>query len=242
MLIMTQAGTVKEEKGTGLVPTFRFTPFGYILSQILQFDRSDINVEDKLYDLFQRLLKGLEAQSWVIFTSNWIKKVYEKGLFGHYISILRKVIDSGPIWNIRKFNLLLLDTVNLRFSYSPTHSRLFVDIWQETMNELEPGIRKLYLYEVKLSLDATMGAVAGTLEYEKLRFALIGDVETVVLEGHCNECKKSAVVKDVKIVEYYQSQGHVSLVSTKCPLCNSPDLTLQLPQLWNIYKRLYKIN
>jgi hypothetical protein len=238
MLIMIHAGEVKEEKGTGLVPIFRFTPFGYILSLILQFGRPGIKAEDKLYELLQGLMVSLEPLSWVVFTMNWLKKVYEKGQFGHYISILRKVIDSGPILNIRKFNLLLLDTVNLRFSYNPTHSRLFMDIWQETVNELEPEVRKLYLYEVKLSLDVTMGKIATTLQYEKLRLDLIGDVETIALEGQCNECKKAATDK-VKIVEYYQSQGHVSLVSMKCPLCNSPDFTLQLPQLWNIYKRLY---
>jgi hypothetical protein len=198
-------------------------------------------VEAKLYDLFQGLLAPLEAQSWVIFTSNWIKKVHEKGQFGRYISILKEVIDSKSIWNIRKFNLLLQDTVNLRFSYNPINADVFVNIWQETINELEPEVRKLYLHEVKLSLDATMSNIATTLDYEKLRFALIEDVEVVALEGYCNECKKPAAVK-VKIVEYYQSHAHVSLVSTKCPLCNSPDPTLQLPQLWNISKRLYKIN
>ena len=79
------------------------------------------------------------------------------------------------------------------------------------------------------------------LEYEKLRFGLIGDVETVALEGYCNKCKKPAVIQ-MKIVEYYQSHAHVSLVATICPLCSSPDTTLQLPQLWDISKKLYKIN
>jgi hypothetical protein len=235
MLIMTQAGTVKEEKGTGLVPTFRFTPFGHMLSQIIQFDRPDINVEAKLYNLFQGLLAPLEAQSWVIFTSNWIKKVYEKGQFGHYISILRKVIDSGPIWNIRKFNLLLLDTVNLRFSYSPTYSRLFMDIWLETVNELEPEVRKLYLYEVKLSLDVTMGKIATTLQYEKSRSTIIDDVEVVALEGYCAECKQRSVLQ-MKITKYYWRLAHaftpLNGLAMQCPKCNSPSKTLRLPNVW----------
>jgi len=86
-----------------------------------------------------------------------------------------------------------------------------------------------------------MGTIAQTSEYEKLRFALIGDVETIALEGYCNKCKRPAVIQ-MKIVEYYKSQAHVSLVATICPLCNSLDTTLQLPQLWNISKKLYKIN
>ncbi|MGC2570110.1 MAG: hypothetical protein WA364_01270 [Candidatus Nitrosopolaris sp.] len=241
MLIIVKVGEVKEEKGTGLVPIFRFTPFGYMLSLILQSDRPDINVQDKLYALFRDILAPLEALSWATFTMNWIKKVYEKGHFSHYISIYKKVIDSGSIWNIRKFNLLLLDTVNLRFFYSPINRHVFVNIWQEVIEELDPEVRKLVLYEVKLSLDSVMGTIAQTSEYEKRRFALIGDVETIVLEGYCNKCKRPAVTQ-MKIVEYYKSHAHVSLVATICPLCNSLDTTLQLPQLWNISKKLYKIN
>jgi hypothetical protein len=188
MKIIIKVGEVEEEKGRGLVPIFRFTPFGYMLSLILQSDRPDINVQDKLYALLQGLLKGLEAQPWVIFTSNWIKKVYEKGHFGYYISIYKKVIDSGSIWNIRKFNLLLLDTVNLRFFYSPINRHIFVNIWQEVIEELDPEVRKSVLYEVKLSLDSVMGAIANTSEYEKLRLALIGDVDTIALEGTVHMC------------------------------------------------------
>ena len=70
-----------------------------------------------------------------------------------------------------------------------------------------------------------MGNTAQTLEYEKLCLALIGDVEVVALEGYCSECKKPTAVQ-MKILEYYQSHAHVSLVITSCPLCNSPHLTL----------------
>jgi len=100
MLIIVKLGEAKEEKGTGFVPIFRFTPFGCMLSLILQSDRPD--VEAKLHTLLQGLLAPLEAQSCVIFRSNWLKK-REKGLFGHYISILKKVIESKSIRNIRKF-------------------------------------------------------------------------------------------------------------------------------------------
>ena len=68
-------------------------------------------------------------------------------------------------------------------------------------------MRKLYLYEVKLGLDATMGSIASRSEYEKLRFAIREDVETIALEGSCAECKKRAVIQ-MKIVEYYKSHAH----------------------------------
>jgi hypothetical protein len=37
-----------------------------------------------------------------------------------------------------------------------------MEIRQETVNELEPEVRKLYLYEVKLSIDVMMGKIATT--------------------------------------------------------------------------------
>jgi hypothetical protein len=62
----------------------------------------------------------------------------------------------------------------------------FVNTWEETVKQLEPEIRKLFLYEQKLAVDIKMGRRARTLEYEKLRLALIGDVEFVALDGYCS--------------------------------------------------------
>jgi hypothetical protein len=102
MRIMAEVRQVKEERGTGIIPTFRFTPFGYFLSQIIQSLRSSVNVEDKLYDLLHEGLFKVQTNSpsFVIFGSNWIKKMREKGEFGQYISIFKKVIDSKSISNI----------------------------------------------------------------------------------------------------------------------------------------------
>jgi len=76
MRLMTKAGEVKEERGTGLIPTYRYTRFGFFLSQVIQSLRSDINVEAKLYDLIQDILRVQPdyTQSYIIFISNWIKK------------------------------------------------------------------------------------------------------------------------------------------------------------------------
>ena len=71
----------------------------------------------------------------------------------------------------------------------------------------------MYLHQEKLSLDVKMGAKALTLEYEKLRLTLIGDVEVVAPEGYCNECKQLRAIQ-MKILEYYGSLAHVSLVVT----------------------------
>ena len=69
-----------------------------------------------------------------------------------------------------------------------------------------------------------MGSKAQTLEYEKLRLDLIGDVELVALEGYCNECKQFVVVK-MKVLEYYRRLAYADKVvdglAMACSKCNS---------------------
>ena len=38
-----------------------------------------------------------------------------------------------------------------------------MNTWEETVKELEPEIRKLFLYEKKLAIDVKMGSKAGWL-------------------------------------------------------------------------------
>jgi len=138
MRLMTKAGEVKEERGTGLIPTYRYTRFGFFLSQVIQSLRSDINVEAKLYDLIQDILRVQPdyTQSYIIFISNWIKKMYEKGYLGHYISIYREAINSKSIKNIQEFASILQRTVNIRFFRERVNALNYMTTWKETLEEL----------------------------------------------------------------------------------------------------------
>jgi hypothetical protein len=96
---------VKEERGTGLIPTFRFTPFGYFLSQIIHSLRSSVNVEDKLYDLLNDGLFKVQtySPSLVIFGSKWIKKMRKESLARIFLYLKR----SKSIGNVEDFALIL---------------------------------------------------------------------------------------------------------------------------------------
>ncbi|MFZ0512860.1 MAG: hypothetical protein WAM14_14730 [Candidatus Nitrosopolaris sp.] len=245
MRLMTQVRLVKQERGTGLIPTYTYTRFGYFFSQVIQSLRSDVNVEAKLYDLFQGMWRVQPdySQSHIIFNSNWIKKMYEKGHLGHYISIYKKAINSKSIRNIQEFASILQRTVNIRFFHERVNALIYMTTWKETIEELEPEVRKLYLNEIKLNIDGIMNSSSLTLEYEKLRFSLIADVEVVALEGYCTECKQRPVLQ-MKIVEYYQRLAHaftpLNGLVMQCPKCNSPHKTLQLPNVWLKDHPLYK--
>lgn len=163
------------------------------------------------------------------------KKMHEKGYFGHYISILKKVINSKSIPNIEEFASILQRTVNIKFFHERRNALNYVRTWEEALNELETEVRKLYLYDLKLSIDVKVGKNALTLEYEKLRLTLLEDVESVALEGYCNKCKQHPVLP-MKIVQYYRRLTYAFTplkgLAMQCPKCNLPNKTLRLTNVW----------
>ena len=108
-----------------------------------------------------------------------------------------------------------------------------MNTWEETVRELGPEVRLLFLHEQKLEIGVKMGTKAKTLEYERLRFTLIGVV--VALEGYCDVCKQHVVLQ-MKIRDLYRrlAHAHTALngLGMKCTICNTPDRTLRLPNLW----------
>jgi hypothetical protein len=235
--LVIQAGEVKQERGFGLVLIFKFTSFGYIFSHIIQSLQSDKNVDAKLYDTFQCMLTVQPdyAQSHLIFISNWLKKMHEKGYFGHYVSILKKVINSKSIPNIEEFASILQYTVNIQFFHQSANALNYMGTWEETINELEAEVRKLYFYDLKLSIDVKVDKKSITSEYEKRRLSLLGDVEVIALEGYCAERKQRSVLQ-MKITKYYWRLAHaftpLNGLAMQCPKCNSPHKTLRLPNVW----------
>ncbi len=156
---MKETGQVKEERGSGLVPTYRYTRSGYFISQVIQcVINGEENAEEQLYNLFQRIFKVDDhSPSLLILNSKFIEKIHDKNLFGDYVSIFQKALDSKEITDIESFATLIQKFISPLFQ-----QRHFVRAWVETIDELEPQIRQLYMYEQKLAIDAKMGSKALT--------------------------------------------------------------------------------
>jgi hypothetical protein len=227
--LIKESEPVKEERGTSLIPTFRFTRFGYVFSQIMQcIYHEDKKAEEELYKLFhERLFKVKEdSPSFLIFTSKMMEKMYEKDLFGIYISNFRKVLDSD-VTDIESFVKLVQNTISRDFL-----RRRFFIAWEETINELDQENRKLFMYDQKHICESRMGAKAVTKSYERLRLELREETETVALEGFCTACNKD-IAFPMNLIEYIRRivNAHVLLPSITCPKCNAAQRTLRLPFL-----------
>ena len=109
-----------------------------------------------------------------------MEKIHDKNLFGDYVTIFQKALDSKDITDIESLAMLIQQLISPLFQ-----QRHFVMAWEETIDELEPQIRQLFIYEQKLNIDVKMGAKALNIEYEVLRLELRENVEVVALEGLC---------------------------------------------------------
>ena len=74
-------------------------------------------------------------------------------------------------------------------------------VWKETIDELDPQTRQLYMYEQKLAIDFKMGSRALSRDYEVKRLKLRENVEVVALEGICIACHEHSAFY-MKIIEY----------------------------------------
>jgi hypothetical protein len=188
----------------------------------------DEKAEEELYNLFhERLFKVEEdSPSFLIFASKMIKKMYEKDLFGIYISTFRKALDSD-VKDIESFVKLIQNIISYKFL-----RRSFFAVWEETINELDEDERKLIMYDHKLAFETTMGDKAMNKSYERLRLELREETETVALEGFCTACNKH-IAFPMNLIEYIRRvvNAHVLLFSVTCPKCNSAQQTLHLPFL-----------
>ena len=230
MRLMKEGEKAKEDKGSGMIPTYTYTPVGYIISQIIRcVIYGKENAEEQLYTLFhERLSKDdPKSPSLLAFNSKFMEKIHDKNLFGNYVSVLQKALDSKEITDIESFVRLIQHFISPLFQ-----RKHFVRVWIETIDELDPQTRQLYLYEQKLAIDFKMGSKALSRDYEVKRLELIDNVEEVALEGICSACKQRSAFR-MKIVEYSTrlANAHILWPFIKCPKCNVPERTLQLPIL-----------
>ena len=230
MRLMKEGEKAKEDKGSGMIPTYTYTPAGYIISQIIRcVIYGKENAEEQLYTLFHERLSKDDANSpsLLVFNSKFMEKIHDKNLFGNYVSVFQKALDSKEITDIESFVRLIQHFISPLFQ-----QKHFVMVWKETIDELDPQTRQLYMYEQKLAIDFKMGSKALSRDYEVKRLKLRENVEVVALEGICIACHEHFAFC-MKIIEYTISLANAgkSLLFTNCPKCPAYGRTLRVPIL-----------
>jgi hypothetical protein len=169
-----------------------------------------------------------------IFFSVLFKNCKEKGVFGSIVERLREILYSDRI----VMTVLELLQIAIDSGYKDIdEANLFFDVYDETLNQLDPEIREFHLYDLKLDIQRRMDKLAtSTKVYEKVRFEVRGDYDKVALEGFCKICDAYFTI-DIYILGFRaltMLQTDEEGTKMRCPGCNI-EKSLIFPHLYTRY-------
>jgi hypothetical protein len=238
-------GTIKAEKNILETPLYAYTKLGYLLNLIIDSrtlekqisnERKPEKVVDKkkdldsvnneLFCLLDSVFFKVEqnSSSATIFYSHFIKKCKDKGLFSKLIEHIVDVAHSNH--GVKNMRDLFEHVMDLDFKEGETR-RYFLDLWRETIDELEPEVAALILFQMKLNAERRFQNIREyfTREYEEMHFQNRNDYERIVVEGDCIKCNFQTVIA----LPYLDYRKRFSLVTRDdtikldCPKCGTKD-------------------
>jgi hypothetical protein len=185
--IISGVGESKQMKGQGPVKIYAFTFSGFLLAWIMEsMDPAKRNYcENQIYDLWQSKVEH-DNSPVDIFTSNIFKKYKEKGVFGNFVvDRIGEFLASSS--HIETMNDVIESISVLRTKMGK--AELFIELWQQTWNELNNPTRQKLLYHFKSDIELRMSKQAYSPEdYEEHRMALRNELEVLALEAFCRNC------------------------------------------------------
>jgi hypothetical protein len=171
--------------------------------------------------MFKKRNANIFSSSSNIFFSVFFKNCKEKGVFGSIVERLREILYSDRM--VMTVPELLQIAINSGYK-DLDEANQFFDIYDEILNQLDPEIREFHLYDLKLDIQRRMDKLAThTKVYEKVRFKVRGDYDTVVLEGFCKICDAYFTI-DMHILAFRAMrilQTDEEGTKMRCPGCDT---------------------
>ncbi len=156
-----------------------------------------------------------------IFLKSLIWKIKENDLFAYLVDYMIKLLESGS--HIKDISNLINQTLMLRHA-NLNLVKKYNELWEGTLNELEPNTRQLVMFRIKLLFEQRMKErVHDLAEFEKVRFSARERFDKIVLECVCLSCK-CIRYEIIDLVEYmtrlrYYIEGLPAL-EKNCLSCN----------------------
>jgi hypothetical protein len=230
--LLESAGAAHQRRGTGFVEIYKYTSAGYLIALLIE--SMDLakkeSVANEIYDLLNSDYRASSSSySYGIFLIAVFKKYKEKGVFTEFlVNVLRNRLDSATTVGD------LLARLDVLYFDETEKAKMFIDIWFQTLNELEPNVKELLLHDIKLSLQTTMSKriVVHHKAYEDRVFELRGRYDRLVLEGKCQNCQSYILMAD-DIAHYLRRSNlapNVPLSGVRCIRCDK-DNSIIIPLL-----------
>jgi RNase P subunit RPR2 len=232
--IIQVVGETKVEKGIGTTPLYQYTKVGHLFVWIVEsIDTDDrTSVDNEIYNLFVNSMFKIKenSSSYIIFYNGFFKEAKENGFFGDIVDIFRQLLDSEE--HIRSSEMLFRALMFPRFR-DENKVRLFLQIWNLTIESLDQHTRELLYLHLKRDIEVRMEKfVVGIKQYEELQYKYRDRVDIVILECFCKNCNLYLSLP-IRLQEYgYRITLVVTadFVPTTCLKCKTPG-SLQVPHL-----------
>ena len=226
-------GYAKQERGTGQVRLYSFTKNGYLLAWIIEsFDeKKQASAITKMYDGLNSIFDlGESSASPDIFYCSFFKKCYERKAFDDIVGLFREILSSDQILSDTRD--LLQELVRLEFK-DKDKAVFFLNLWNETLEELDMEVKNLFMYQLKLEIEGRMAVqVIGTKFYEETHYSHRDRPDLVTLECFCTKCNLF-VPAGIRLLQYRKAHAYGKPITAECPSCQTPG-SLQVPTLGEI--------
>ncbi|HKG86745.1 MAG TPA: hypothetical protein VKA95_00355 [Nitrososphaeraceae archaeon] len=175
------------------------------------------------YALNSLLMDRIEPPYMNIFYYSLFKKSKDHSLFQKLVQQMYNILNTDNI--VRSISNLLAYTVSSTYLESSTQ-REFFKLWKQTIEELEPNVRQIVLYQMKLLAEQRFQNIKAPLSrtYEKVRFKYRANPNYIVVDGDCKVCGYYKVIP-LNYIEYVKSitDPNNILKKMKCKKCNTKD-------------------
>jgi hypothetical protein len=237
MRLVRGAGVGPADKIPTTVMLFEYTNGGLLITLILRSmnlkeviaitkEKDKINEHNKeldkiyqeIYDLFGLSLGKKESPASNLFYFRFYQKCKARGIFYKVVERIHDIINSNN--EITGISDLLYRAINAFHIFDKTLEADLLDTINETINELDKNVKKLFLYRMKMFTETNfenrlenIGTELDSKEYEEFRFNLRDDYERIAIRSYCENCKNNKNLA----VYYMDLISH----SVKCISCGS---------------------
>ena len=155
-------------------------------------------INKKIFRLFDFIFDYAENnRSSYLFSyyKNYFQYIQENNYLNKIVTYLINLCETNDITSVKQLlnNLLIADFL----PYNKNERRIFIEIWNKTIDSIDNETQNIILYRQKLLIERQflLNTTKKTKEVEKEQFENRSEYDKIVLEGFCNRCEQSNLVK-----------------------------------------------
>ena len=227
--LIHEIGTQAVSKGTGQTPVYAFDSTSYFLAWLIESLSIDqtrrTEAANKIFNIMFLMLELIEpnaATSTNMFLKTLVRKFKDNGLFEYLVTRMIELLESDN--TVEDVSGLIIQSLIFR-GERPEVINNFNQIWKETMDELEPRSKEIFLFRLKLYYENRMRLNAHDVaQFEKARFDARERYDKLILECGCLSCL-CITYEMIDLIEYttklrYHIEGY-SALEKDCPSCKN---------------------